>query len=432
MKKIVLIVIVLAGIFSCKKKYDLPPPLDPLPVSGYIKIDSIYSTYLKYYWPSTGSGPNKIFRFTGDVNLECTVTADESSSNIYKTVYVEDATGGLQIKLVEAGGLAVGDKLRINLNNLILNDYSNVIQIDSVNLQKNVVKLSSGNPVTPTKVTFNQLLNVKSYTTSANTNTFEISPYQSRLVTVDTVEFMAGDKNKPFADAVGKNSIDRYLANAFGKSIAVRTSGYAGFAAANTPCGLGKISAIVSQYNQDLQFIIRDYNEVQLGTGSCPYLVSDFEDGNIYKNGWTNYAVPLSSVSINWVAGSYGGKNYVECQNKVGSNYYAADTWFISPVLNIAGAPNPHFSFETAINYSGPLLQVLVSNNYVSGDPNAAGVTWTTLSPVLSSGAFVWTYSGNISLNPYKTTATRIAFRYQGTTGGGSRIEVDNISIFMD
>jgi hypothetical protein len=362
--------------------------------------------------------------------LECTVTADESSSNIYKTVYVEDVTGGLQISLVQSGGLAVGDKIRIDLNNVILNDNNGMIQLDSVNLQKNIVKLSSGNPVTPTKVTFNQLMALKNYTTSANSNTLQLSPFQSRLVTVDTVEFMPGDKNKPYADAMGKNSLDRLLVNTFGKSIAVHSSGYAGFAGENTPCGPGKFSGIVSQYNQTLQFITRDFNEVQLAGNGCPVFVLDFEDGNIYANGWTNYAVNTSSIITNWNVGNHSGKNYVECYNKVGSTNYPADTWYVSPVLDIATATNPHFSFETAINYSGQALEVYVSNNYVSGNPNAA--SWVQLNPVLSPGNFVWTFSGNISLNLYKTTATRIAFRYQGSSSEGSRIELDNIALFRD
>lgn len=428
MKKVILIAgIVLAGLVSCKKKYDLPPPLDPLPVSGYIKIDSIYSTYIKHYWPKTGAGPSKMYRFNSDVNLECTVTADESSSNIYKTVYVEDATGGLQVKLVESGGLAVGDRIRINLNNVILNDYSSVIQLDSVNLQKNIVKISSGNQVTPTKVTFNQLMNLKSYTTSASSNVLQISPFQSRLVTVDTVEFVAGDKSKPYADAVGKNSLDRTLTNTAGKTIVVHSSGYAGFAAVNTPCGVGKFTAIVSQYNQNIQFIIRDFNEVQLSNSGCPLLVSDFESGNIFADGWTNYRV---TGTIDWTAGSYGGKNYAQISNYVAGNNISCETWMISPSLNIDSAVNPHFSFLSAYKYTGAALQVYVSTNYSSGNPNIA--TWTLLSPNLSSGNFVWTNSGNVSLNAYKSSNTHIAFKYTGSAVDGSTWEIDDIAIFTE
>ena len=89
---------------SCKKKFDEPAPPAPPLVSGYIKIDSIYKLFTSYYVTSTVT-PTKLFRFSGDVNLECTVAADESSGNIYKTVYVQDATGALQIKLINTGGL---------------------------------------------------------------------------------------------------------------------------------------------------------------------------------------------------------------------------------------------------------------------------------------------------------------------------------------
>src|ERR1041385_6004927 len=122
MKKINIIALGLfAGILflsSCKKKFDLPAKQD-IPVSGYITIDSIYKKFINYY-PMAGPSPAKLFRFSTDINLECTVTADETSGNIYKTVYVEDATGGLQIKLMASGGLYAGDKIRINLNGVVL------------------------------------------------------------------------------------------------------------------------------------------------------------------------------------------------------------------------------------------------------------------------------------------------------------------------
>jgi hypothetical protein len=419
MKKIVycLLLAVLLVNVSCKKKFDLPPAQNPPALSGYIKIDSIRKCYVNYYL-SGGPQQTKWYKFNGDVNLECTVTADERSGNIYKTVYVEDATGALQVKLLNAGGLAVGDKIRINLNGAILNDYGDMVQLDSIDIEKRVVKLSAGNPVKPTKVTFNQLKNL-----DVNGHT----PFQSRLVIVDSVEFTPGNKNKPFADAVGKNSIDRYLIGASSTSnfISVRSSGYSNFASNLTPCGRGSMTVIVSQYGNDLQFTIRDFNEVKLASGGCPIIMADFEQGSILNGGWINYNV---TGTVNWVAGSYNGRNYAEISNYINFANQPCETWFISPAMNIAGAANPRVSFETAYNFSGPTLEVYVSTNYTSGNPNAA--TWVNLNPALSGGGYNWVNSGNISLNPYKSANTRIAFKYTGTSTSGSRWELDDVAVF--
>jgi hypothetical protein len=43
---------------------------------------------------------------------------------------------------------------------VILNDYGSMVQLDSVDIEKRVVKLSTGNPVVPTKVSINQLLSL--------------------------------------------------------------------------------------------------------------------------------------------------------------------------------------------------------------------------------------------------------------------------------
>ena len=401
---------------SCKKKFDLPPAQQAPAVSSYIKIDSIRKCYVKYYLQSTPP-LSQWYKFRGDVNLECTVTADETSGNIYKTVYVEDATGALQVKLVNSGGLYVGDKIRINLNGVILNDYGDMVQLDSVDIEKRVVKLSSGNPVTPTLVTLNQLL---AFDVNGHT------PFQSRLVKINLAEFTAGSKNKPFADAVGKYSIDRMMIDPTTSiSVAVRSSGYCNFANNLTPCGVGTMTLIAGQYNADLQFTIRNFSEVKLASAGCPIVMADFDGSNIFIGGWINYNV---TGTVNWVGGTYSGRNYAEISNYINSANQPCETWFISPSINLTAAPNPRFSFESAYSYSGPTLEVYVSTNYSSGNPNSA--TWVNLNPTLSGGSFNWVNSGNISLNPYKSANTRIAFKYTGTAVAGSRWEIDDVAVF--
>jgi len=97
---------------ACKKEFDLPP-LRQANDGTRINIAGIQSRY----------NSNSVYRFRGDTNLYCVVTADEVSGNLYKDIYVKDHSGGLHIKLVAPGGLFIGDSIRINLNGIILNNY---------------------------------------------------------------------------------------------------------------------------------------------------------------------------------------------------------------------------------------------------------------------------------------------------------------------
>lgn len=412
--KIGFVLIITLVFASCKKKFDEPPVKTPPQPSSFITIDSIFKKYKAYYITSSPVA-TKLFKFSDNTTLECVVTADETSGNIYKTAFVEDATGAIQIKLLTGGGLNLGDKIRINLNGVILNDYGDMVQLDSVDIEKSIVKVNSGNPVVPTKVTFNQLLAL---------NGMGHTPFQSRLVVLDSVEFVAGDKTKLFADPVGKYSLDRFLLDPNGKTLIVRSSGYANFAGSMIPCGRGTMTVIAGQYNSDIQLTIRNFAEVKLANTGCPVLVKSFDDGSISSGGWTNYRV---TGNIDWKPGEYSGQKYGEISNYVSGNT-ACETWLISPSLNIADSPNPRFSFQSAYNFAGPTLEVYVSTNYTSGDPNAA--TWTALNPALSPGGYAWVNSGNLSLTPYKSTNTRIGFKYTGTSTSGSRWEIDDIAVF--
>lgn len=401
---------------ACKKKFDLPAEPLPLNSTGKIKIDSIKKIYSMYYFGSSVT-PTRAFKFTTDASLFCMVTADESSGNIYKSVFVRDDVGAIKLNFINPGGLAVGDSIQINLNGVIVNDYGKQIQLDSINLERNVRKISSGNTVLPTKVTMQQVLS-------------NLSKWESKLIKLDSVEFDNGSKGQPYADAINKVSIDRTIVNATGTSMIVRNSGYANFAAVPMPCGKGSLIAVVGQYNGTVQLTLRTASEVVLTGGNCPLLIKNFND-NISSGGWTT-AYPTGTVNptgnIVWTIGTFGGRSYANITNFVSGNKQC-ESWLLSPTLNLSATNNPILNFVTAKNnFPGPLLQVLVSTNYVSGsDPNTA--TWTALTATLSSGSFNWTNSGNISLSAYKAAGVTIGFKYTGTTTSGSNWEVDDVAI---
>lgn len=404
---------------ACKKKFDEPAPPASLPSGNVITIDSIKKQYAAYYSPT--NTPSSAFKFKDDATLYCTVTADEASGNLYKSVFVRDNTGAIQLKLMNAGGLAVGDSIMLNLNGVILNDYGKLIQLDSIDLERKIRKISSGRTVLPTKVTMLDLIS-------------NLPKWESKLIRLDTVEFDNGSKNQPYADAVNKVSIDHILRNAGGQSVIVRSSGYANFAAAKIPCGKGSLVAIVGQYNGAIQLTLRSATEVTFAGGNCPILMKNFND-NIGSGGWT-VAYPAGSGTntpnpngpINWTIGSFSGRYYAMISNYIGGSNKACESWLLSPALNLSATSNPVLNFNNAYKFTGPPIQALISTNYTTGtDPTTA--TWTPFTFSLSTGNYVWANSGNIPLTAYKQNNVTIAFKYTGTSTTGSTWQIDDVAI---
>lgn len=388
----------LMGFMSCKKKYDEPPTKE-IPESAKITIAELKAKY---------AGTS--IKFLSDTNLYCVVTADEQSGNLYKNIYVRDHTGAINLRLKSSGGLYIGDSIRINLHNCILGTYNGAYQIDSVDVDVNVVKQKSGLNPQPVLTTIDAL------TTNDD----------GKLIQLNNVEF-SNPAGLTYADAVAQTSQSRNLVDCNGHGIIVRTSGYANFAGKPLPTGNGTLSAIVSNYNGTLQLYIRNYNDVNLTGSSCNYLAKTFDDASTTSGGWSNVNV---TGTVNWSTATIGSANataYGTIKNYNGTTNDACETWLISPGVNLSSSVNPVLIFDNAWKYTGAPLEVLVSTDYISGLPSTG--TWTSLSATWSAGNFVWANSGNVSLSSYKGMNVHVAFKYTGSTTDGSTWEIDNVFI---
>jgi len=403
-------------VYSCKKEYDYPP-LKEANDGAQISIQKL-KTRLNALGTSS-------FKFKGgDTNLYCTVISDELSGNFYEQIFVKE----------ESGGLYSGDKIRINLNNIYLVSANSMIYLDSVDVAKSVVKLSSGNTVTPKIVSMDEIL---SYSVSPTHS----ASLQSHLVQISGAEFKTNTLVPTFADAVGKTTINQTITVCeAGKTLTVRTSGRSNFAGKLLPKGNGSIVGIISQYNTTMQLTLRDYSEVKMEGPSCGaptttqvpgvFLNKDFNDNSIGSGGWTAYSITNSSVT--WLTGtsSLTTSPYARISGYLSGNTNS-ENWLISPAINISDAKDPVLSFKSAAKFSGSVLEVFASTNYTSGNPTIA--VWTSLSPNYalspSSSDYLWTSSGYVALLAYKNAETRIAFKYKSTTSGATSYELDDIVV---
>ena len=402
--QIITILTVVLAFASCKKEYD-NPPLNYPGEGTSITIDSLRQLY-------QSQGP---VSFNQDLDLYGVVTMDENDGNIYKSVYLQDHTGAINVRMLNGGGVYVGDSVRISLNGCYLNQFGGVQQLDSINADWNIVKLSVANNFPPEVTTIDQITTAK----------------ESELIRLDNVQVVKWQLNDTYADKPNLEEGDVMLEDANSNVIVVRSSGYASFADQQVPQGSGSITLIVSHFNGELQMLIRSYHEIDMVNPRFDGLemLKNFNDDEVTSGGWTTYAV-VPSIAV-WETSTAGGASnpYVQISNYDGSNNHASEEWLISPSIDLSGVTTPTLSFDNAYNYSGSQLELKVSEDYVSGDPTAASWDDLTIQAIWSGGSFIFVNSGDIDLSAYTSSNIHIAFRYLGSAVDGSTWELDNILI---
>jgi len=402
-------------ILSCKKEFDTPPATQ-IPVGGVLTVQQLRNLYI-----------DQNVRISGDSSVYAVVTMDERSGNLYRNVYVEDATGAVNLRLKTSGGVYEGDSIRIYLKNTIVSKFNGMIQIDSVDVDKNIIKQAVGKNRQPLDVNLNEV----------NSN------LQSRLVRINDVQFSDADRNQPYANAISQLTLNRSLVDCDGNSTIVRTSGYAGFAAELTPNGKGSIIAIVGEFNGTMQLYVRRPTEVIMNEPRCGGGGGDAIDvlqetflgvsnnSDFAASGWTNVAAAGSRV---WRGRIFNEDRYIQA-NAFQSTDPLSESWLITPAMINSATKKLRFKSAVAF-YTHPALSISISTNYVGGNPNTAN--WTTISANIagsSNGNYAWVDSGDIELSGYLPQGYEgnfhIAFKYTGSGPNGQTgtIALDDIFI---
>ncbi len=432
-KRFIITTVLLLGITalflnSCVKQPPDPPPASNIPFNPnkVLTIQQIKNIYID----SSGA-----YTFTDTISLFAVVTADESSGNIYKSAYVQDNTGAIQLNFINAGGLYVGDSVRILLLGSTIDQYHDLNQIQNLSVADNIYKIKTNINIEPEHTTIDEIKNNRSY-------------WESRLVKLDSVQFTEAMLGETFADTVNLTTENRDMEDCDGNILVVRTSGYANFAGKTIPEGNGSIVAIETFYasgsNVTDQLIIRNYNEVQLNGSRCgsggggviePVAevneefnsVEDYTDVSL--DGWTNIIV---EGNRRWQGKTFSGNKYAQASG-YNSNLDAMETWLITPpVINTNG--DKILTFKGGIAYWQHLpgnvpMTVLASTDYDGSNFETA--TWTELSPNLpdeNSANYSWVESGEVSLADFVGNVA-IAFKYTGSGTESTSFQVDDVVI---
>ena len=152
----------------------------------------------------------------------------------------------------------------------------------------------------------------------------------------------------------------------------------------------------------------------------------NFNDGTL--GSWSEYSVVGPQK---WVPDSFGGDNYAKMSGYDGGAVENED-WLLSPQLSLPTDGFITLNFMSAMNYEALPLQLFVSPDYTTGDPN--DVEWTDITDqaVWSAGSWAWTESGDIDLAAFGGMEVTLGFKYQSTTDGAATWEIDDLIVYSE
>ena len=231
---------------------------------------------------------------TKATQIKVIVTGNDEGSNIYKTLYVADNTGGISIS-INKGGLfseaPVGQCMLIELEGLYIGGYGQQPQIGTLYIKK---ETQADGTIKETqqvgrmdRYTWQEHYKLISSIKSLSTNPIKTNDMGmldldrdfGKVVTLVGVVMKDADGEKVFAPSDGSVKLsggcaNREVANQ-STTVYVRTSTYAEFANMVMPVTKVNITGVLSRFANDVQIMPRSLKDIQ------PY------DGLDYESTWT-------------------------------------------------------------------------------------------------------------------------------------------------
>lgn len=272
------------------------------------------------------------------------VISNDRAGNIYKSLYIQDATGGLVLSINKNSlynDYRMGQEVVIDLTDMYIGKYNGLQQMGFPKwyAQGNAWEATfmpyeffaehtqlNGMPE-PDKI---NIPTVSDFTTLDKTPAGKIE-WQGRIVRLQNVHFKDADQDLNFTDGYKINT-NRTLCDAAGNELTVRTSGYANFRNVPLPKGNFDLVGLLGFYGDDWQVMLNDTSGLEgvtyeKGTVMNPYTVEEalnIENASGYENnitGWTEgyivgcLAPEVSSVTkpedISWDGTDYLGTTLV-------------------------------------------------------------------------------------------------------------------------
>ncbi len=250
---------------------DIEPRIDSTTLEANTTIAELKGIYPGELYKITST----TFAGRDSVLIEGRIISSDKEGNIYKSLFIEDGTAGIEIKLNKTtlyNDYKLGQKVVIYCNGLHLGDYGGQIQLGSSYSNNGVIEISSlEGDVIIKKHIFKKGQNIEEVAPIVMTPTLLNPANIGRLVQFDNVQIkdtlsLVTGLTYTYADAVNKVTLNHELKSqiqSFTSTIVLRTSGYARFSGTTINTKQGTIVGILTYYNRTYQLIIRDLADVK-------------------------------------------------------------------------------------------------------------------------------------------------------------------------
>ncbi|MBH1958979.1 MAG: choice-of-anchor J domain-containing protein [Flavobacteriia bacterium] len=368
-------------------------------------------------------------QINGNFLVKAKVTANDETGNLFKYIYIEDATGGIRVNinktnLYQDSRFKVGKEIYIKLKDLYIGNVSGELQIGQP-FNGNAGQIAEADVY---KHFFDTNLPATPVVATERTITQLTTGDVGRWIKLKDLQFIDADLGQPYASGGVTN---RTLEDCAGNKILLRTSNFATFAGAEVDGGKGDVYGILSVFNGTYQLWIPKQVHADLDDPRC--------DGSqppttIFFEGFQ------TSLTANFTAYDVAGPQQVWTRSNqgTGTNYYAVmnggtsanEDWLVSSEINLTGYNGYSFSFDSdgRATTPGNPLEVYITENF-SGNPSTT--TWTKIDAPIDTalGGFAFFSSGKININSYANKKIRIAFKYTSTPTASTTWEVDNLKV---
>ena len=440
-----------AAMVSCDNDFDRPPVIVP---EATYEVNTAISEFKEMFWEVTQS--NSSYKTipvneNGDsIILGGRVISSDEDGNVYQHIYFRDETGALDIRvhgydLYES--YPMGQEVRINVTGLLVGSYGKQIQVGvlynngvggmepeefKVRAQRNgLPSLTDAEPYAVTLTDLAGWTNDKA----------KLIAWQCQLVKIENVSFEGGG-TLLWTDKPGETGTStRYLKDAAGNSIEVRTSNKCTFSSEVLPKGTGTAVAILGFYNNKWQLTFMDPQSGCIdgfefvSTPETPENPDTPSTGEIIYSAlaedaasvdWTYEGNSVEGVEAIWSWKEYSGKHYLNASAYVGGKAYASTAYAYSPVIDLTSKKSAKMSFDHAAKFQTTLRTLCCA---VVREEGASSWTELTIPSWPEPGSWSFASSGSIDLSAYAGKKIRVGVKYGSSAEGADTWEVKNLKI---
>lgn len=194
-----------------------------------------------------------------EVVVEAIMVSDDTEGNLYKSCYIADQTGGIELKL-SMGNLSAlypqGSRIWLRAQGMTLGRYGEQINLGYRSLEPRYETAYYPEKLVPMAL-------IKAGRGELSIKDRKIKTLSKAdagtLVRLEGVQFASSELGSTYAspeNKVAQPNVNRNLVDASGNRLVVRTSSYAKFAGKTLPQGSGSITALLTYFRDTPQLLL--------------------------------------------------------------------------------------------------------------------------------------------------------------------------------